>query len=181
MPKLALYTFGIFNAPADSNEMKDFWARVPQVFEQAASIDGFLGRSGYPNGTFGEMPVWGEMTVPRFFNPTDHPGQVHQLQTLSLWQDAESASAFAYHGTHGDALKQRNDWFQQPEWPTMVTWWVPDDQTPTWQEGATQLESLADNGPTAQAFDLAHPFNVEGKPATINRELVRDKRAAAGI
>ena len=178
MARLALFTFGVLNAPRESHAMQTFLNEtVPSVFETATVIDGFIARSGF-GGERSGLASWGERAVPRFLDNDKHAGH---LQTLSLWKDVESASTFAYHGSHGDALKRRTDWFVKPEWPTMVTWWVADDQTPTWLEAATNLEALADNGPTAQAFDLAHPFDADGNPATIDRELVREKRAAAGI
>ena len=176
MARIAFYTFGVLKATSDSEQLQDFWERLPSVFGKAELIDGFIDRSGYPGGMVDDRPMWGERVKPRFFKPREH---ADSLATLSLWHDLESVSAFAYHGFHADALQKRRDWFIAPEWPSYVAWWVPDDHIPTWMEGVSQLELLFENGPTKRAFDFVRPFDSSGEPTTVDREAVRVKWTAA--
>ena len=44
--------------------------------------------------------------------------------------------AFAYRGTHVEAMKYRNDWVHPAEWPNYTAWWVDDDHIPGWEEAA---------------------------------------------
>jgi hypothetical protein len=77
------------------------------------------------------------------------------ITTLSLWLDIEAARRFSYGGLHRVALRRRTEWFQKPEWPGYVLWWVADDKVPTWTEGARKLEALDNDGPTNTGFNFA--------------------------
>ena len=84
------------------------------------------------------------------------------IATLSLWRDIEIARQFAYGGLHRAALRRRSDWFHKAKWPGYVLWWSIDGKVPTWAEGVRKLEALADDGPTAEAFDFANCFDPAG-------------------
>ena len=171
MPRLALYTFGVLRAPTGSDILTDFVAMAPLVFAEAASTDGFLGHAtaARPDlagkAKFGEdFGQWGIAVAPRFYDSFAKPGEETMITTLSLWRDLEVAQQFAYGGLHRAALKRRSDWFQKPEWPGYVLWWVGDGEVPTWAQGAGKLEGLADKGPTSAAFSFTSRFDPEGAP-----------------
>jgi hypothetical protein len=117
---------------------------------------------------------WGVQEHPRFFHEGEH---AQDPRTLSVWADLESVFAFAYAGVHANALRQRQEWFLQPTWPTYVAWWVPDDHTPDWHEAIARHEHLHDHRPSPYAFDFTQPFGPEGHPCVLNRALVQAKMA----
>ena len=97
--------------------------------------------------------------------------------TLSLWSDLESVAAFSYHGPHGEALTKRRDWFEKSDLPVYVAWWVATDHAIDWVEGCDRIDRLHRDGPTADAFNFARPFDFEGKPSVLNRDAVKAKAA----
>jgi hypothetical protein len=173
MPRIALYTFGVLKAPTGSEVLMDFVGAAPSVFAEAGAADGFFGHAGAArpdlagkakfNEDFGP---WGIAVAPRFYDRFAKPGGETMITTLSLWRDVESARAFAYGGLHREALRRRGDWFHKAEWPGYVLWWVGDEETPTWAEGARNLEALAEHGPTGAAFNFAECFDAAGRATT---------------
>ena len=172
MPRLALYTFGVLKAPTGSGSLSDFVAMAPSVFAEAEAIDGFFGHAtaARPDlagkAKFGEdFGPWGIAVAPRFYDRFSKPGEETMITTLSVWRDFALAREFAYGGLHRAALKRRGDWFHKADWPGYVLWWIADGKVPTWAEGARKLETLADAGPTREAFSFANTFDSVGAPA----------------
>lgn len=180
MAKLALFTFGVLVEPQGHPEVQGFWDGADLNFEAAEQSDGFIGRSSYDADT--GLHSWGERVSPRFFVGDEREGTLAP-RTLSMWEDVESAFAFAYSGVHAEALSRRREWFVKPEWPTYVAWWVADDHTPDWHEATTRHEYLHDHGPSAYAFDFKHSFDPDGNPREIDRALMRKKtkKNASGV
>ena len=110
--------------------------------------------------------VWGNFDdLPKVRRLLNSPAKAGATPTtLSLWNNLDPVYSFAYRGIHLEALQKRKEWFQTPEWPTYVAWWVGDDERPTLEEAARRLEHLHDNGPTPEAFTFKQPFDSEGKP-----------------
>lgn len=171
--KLAFMTVGILREPVGHEQVQGFVDRVPTVYEAADTSDGFHGRSIRDLGTY--LHSWGEVKLPACY-PQPTPND-KIASTLSLWADLESVAAFAYFGPHGEALTKRREWFGKTDLPVYVAWWVNEDHAITWAEGCERADFLHQNGPTAQAFDFAHPFDSEGNACTLNREAVKAKAA----
>jgi Domain of unknown function (DUF3291) len=161
MAILGFYTFGIMRAPVDHPDVKGFVERIASTFESAEGTSGFLGRS-----LAAERPP---NIGPRFFRPDQHAAVLH---TLSWWRNLESVFAFAYRGSHAEALRHRKEWFLEAAWPSYVAWWIPEASTPSWQAGVERLERLHDHGPTPEAFNFKMAFDAEGKPMWLDRERV---------
>lgn len=160
MPRVAFYTFSILRAPHGSKQVQGFFDRIFFVFYAADNIDGFIDRARSESD-------WGPYATPRFFVEGKH---AEAPTTLSVWRDLESVYAFVYHGAHLEALKQRKEWFIEPEWPTYVAWWVADDHIPTWVEASDRHEYLHDNGPSFYAFDFKRPFDESGQPTVLDKQ-----------
>ena len=94
------------------------------------------------------------------------------VATFSLWKDLESVCAFAYKFSHGDAFKNRKEWVLKPEWPTYVAWWVADDKLPSRDEACKRLEYIHDNGSSSFAFNFKKPFDKNGDPAELDKQLI---------
>jgi hypothetical protein len=169
MPRLALYTFGVLKDVTGSKILTDFFAMAPSVYAEAA-VDGFIAHAGaarpdlHGKAKFGEdFGPWGFAVAPRFYTGSTKSGEDTMITTLSLWRDIEAARRFSYGGLHRVALRRRSEWFQKPEWPGYVLWWVADDKVPTWTEGARKLEALDDDGPTNTGFNFATCFDPAGR------------------
>ena len=166
--RVALYTFGMFRAPAEDAVNQGFHDRNDRNFQAAESSEGFISRSGYADEPGPES--WGEQVFPRFYVER---GDGFAPSTLSLWRDLSSPMAFSYAGIHAEALKHGREWFLKPAWPPYVLWWVERDHTPDWTEAVHRHAFLHDNQASPFAFDFKTPFDERGRPAVIDRDAVR--------
>lgn len=166
--RLALYTFGVFRKPMSDPANDGFFALDERIFPIVDGAAGMIDRSGYAEEP--DKPMWGAHIFPRFYVER---GDGTSPSTLSLWVDAEAAMAFAYFGLHAEALKRGREWFVDPQWPPYVAWWVAGGHTPTWREATGRLELLHDRGPTAEAFSFKSPFDVAGRPMTLDRDRIK--------
>lgn len=166
--RIALYTFGQFLKPSEHPTNDGFHTRNDPMFALVDKAPGFIARSGYEDEPGPEL--WGEQVYPRFYKDN---GDGWAPSTLSLWVDLESPMAYSYFGGHTEALSKGREWFQNPQWPPLVTWWVEGDHIPNWQEGIERLEYLHDNGPTLQAFNFKFPYNEAGQPISIDRKKIK--------
>jgi hypothetical protein len=181
MPRLALYTFGVLKDVMGSEILTDFVAMAPSVYAESGAVDGFIAHAAAARpdligkAKFGEdFGPWGIYVAPRFYTGSTKPGEETMIITLSLWRDIEAARLFSYGGLHRVALRRRSEWFQKPEWPGYVLWWVADDKVPTWTEGARKLEALDDDGATNTGFNFATCFGPAGRkiePAQRNEHI----------
>jgi hypothetical protein len=174
--RLALYTFGIFRAPADDAANRGFHERNDVNFLAAELSEGFIARSGYLDEPGPES--WGEQVYSRFYVERDDG---YSPSTLSLWKDLVSPMAYAYAGIHAEVLRRAGEWFDKPDWPKYVLWWVDHDRTPTWAEAVAKHELLHDRKATPLAFDFTSPFDEGGRPAVVGREAVRNAMRANEI
>jgi hypothetical protein len=168
--KLAIYNFGLFVAPYESEAVEGFRLREPANFAAAECAAGFLGRSGY-DGEPGP-DCWGEQVFPRFIEGS---GFDWAPSSLSLWADIESLMAFSYSGVHADALKHAKNWQVERQWPALVLWWT--EARPDWSEAVARFERLHDHGPGPVAFHFKDPYGPDGEKASIDRARMRDLAA----
>ena len=165
---LAIYNFGLHVAPYESPEVEGFRLRETANFEAAARAGGYVGRSGY--GDDPGLPSWGPQVFPRFIEGS---GFLTAPSSLSVWTDIESLMAFSYSGVHAEALKGARSWNVKQRWPVTVLWWIDAGRVPEWKDGVEKLEQLDDRGASASAFSFKEPYDADGRPATIDRQLVR--------
>ena len=145
----------------------------PSVYGEAEASEGFIAHAAAARpdlkgeaGLGDDYGLWGLGVAPRFYVGGTGPGQVAMIQTLSLWQDVEAARRFVYNGLHRSALKRRYDWFVKGDFPGYVLWWIAAGKFPTWGEGASRLEALADNGPAPSAFNFSSSFDDRDAPVS---------------
>jgi hypothetical protein len=166
--RVALYTFGVFRAPAGHPVNQGFHDRNDINLLAAERSEGFISRSGYDDEPGPES--WGKQVFPRFYVER---GDGWSPSTLSLWKDLESPIAFTYAGIHAEALKLGRGWFQKPAWPPYALWWVEGDYVPTWSDAVVRHEHLHEHKASSFAFDFKTPFDGDGHPAGIDRGLVK--------
>ncbi len=165
---LALYTYGAFIGRSADPHNDGFHQRNDPVLACVDVAPGLIARSGYDSDP--GPPCWGKQVYPRYWKDN---GDGFSPSTLSLWCNMESAIAFAYYGLHADALKHGREWFQKPQWPPYVAWWIAAGNRPDWTEGVARIEHLQDNGPTPFAFSFTQAFDAEGEPVSVDHERVK--------
>ena len=79
------------------------------------------------------------------------------LVTLSVWRDRAALEAFVYSGTHGRAFARRHEWFEAPDVPANVLWWIEASHVPSVAEAVARLEELRRDGPGREVFALRPP------------------------
>ncbi|MET7639278.1 DUF3291 domain-containing protein [Streptomyces sp. NPDC005438] len=174
MPSLALYTFGVLTSPlADPAPLpREFHDRAGAVYRTISEHPGYLAHAvaaDSEGGTYFDVDwgAWGEFAVPAWYDKGRTAETVALAASLSLWTGPRPAAEAIYTGPHREALNRRHDWFERTEHPSHVFWWVPEDVTPTWQDGVAQLERLHDDGPTPRAFTFHRVFTPDGTPSRI--------------
>ena len=80
------------------------------------------------------------------------------LVNLSVWESLEALRGFYLGEPHAGFLKRRAEWFARASQSYVVLWWVEAGHRPNLDEAGARLEALNTAGPTAAAFDFAHPF-----------------------
>jgi len=159
---LAFMTCGVLRAPIEDPGNETFLQRSLGAWAEAEAHDGFLGYLPEPDPD--GRPT--RFSDPEFANRC--------AITLTRWRDLESVYGFVFHtSAHASALRDRSQWFLHGDWPTSVAWWIEDDMVPTQPESLARYDMLAARGPGPMAFDLRHPFDVHGAPATIDRASAR--------
>ncbi len=102
---LAVYTFGQFLAPYESQKIRGFRNAEPHAMAAIEQSEGFISRSGY-DGEPGPA-CWGTQVFPKYW--VDN-GDGWAPSTLSLWRDIESIMAATYRGFHGAAYRKGRNW-----------------------------------------------------------------------
>ena len=167
--QLALYTFGLFSAPADAPENDEFHARGEDVLVEIERAGGFIARSGYDDDI--NPASWGVQVFPHFYVEA---GDGWAPSTLSLWRDLAAPVAYTYHGRlHAAALRKGRQWFRQGEWPPYVAWWTDAAHRPDWTEGVRRYEAFVENGPSAAGFMFNAPFDANGQATKVAAVDVR--------
>jgi hypothetical protein len=172
--RIALYTFGQFSKPSADPANGGFHRRNDPILAMVDKAPGLIARSGYDSDP--GPPSWGTQVFPRFWIDN---GDGFAPSTLSVWRDMESAFAFSYFGLHAEALKHGREWFQKPQWPPYVLWWVKTAFRPDWSQAIIRHEYLHDNGPTPQAFTFKQAFNASGSPLKLDKSKVERAQQAS--
>ncbi|MWV16186.1 DUF3291 domain-containing protein [Pseudomonas sp. L-22-4S-12] len=139
---LAQLNIASMKEPLESPGMADFVANLERINALAESSPGFVWRLQDEAGDATAIRPFGEQV----------------LVNLSLWQDVESLSDYAYKSAHSEMLKRRNEWFSRLGEAHMVLWWVPAGHLPDVREAAERLRLLRGSGPTGEAFSFRARF-----------------------
>jgi hypothetical protein len=156
--RLAFFTFGVLKAPIGDSMVQGFADRLEGVYAAAEGSAGFFARSVRNYQTWEHS--WGPVVAPEC---TPNGVTLSELaMTLSVWRDLESVAAFAYRGSHGEALSKRSDWFRKGAWPSHVAWWIDEHHRPTWSEAVVRIDRLHERGSLPEAFTFRRPFDPDG-------------------
>ena len=81
---------------------------------------------------------------------------------MSLWESLEDLRNFTYQSDHVHILRQRADWFEPMEGPSMVIWWQPAGEIPSIVEAKHRLECLQQMGSAEDAFTFRSAVDAPG-------------------
>jgi hypothetical protein len=64
-----------------------------------------------------------------------------------------------YKSGHASYLRRRTEWFQVPDRPINVLWWIPEGELPTLGDAVQRLDYLAEHGSSAYGWSLTNPMD----------------------
>src|ERR1051326_6905007 len=113
---LAVFNIGTPVAPLDSAQLKAFMDGLEPINALAERSPGFVWRytADGTNDATAARPMGGDIIV-----------------NFGVWSSREDLWNFVYRSQHLDFLRRRRDWFQRPDQPYLVLWWVPAGHIPT--------------------------------------------------
>ncbi len=74
---------------------------------------------------------------------------------MSVWESPEALGKFVFQTVHRTIYARKHEFFEMPEKPTAVLWWVPVGHNPTISEAKERLDHYIANGPSDFAFGWA--------------------------
>jgi heme-degrading monooxygenase HmoA len=77
---------------------------------------------------------------------------------MSVWESVEALKEFSYSSSHKELFRNRHQWFERMETPSLAMWWIPAGMLPTSDEGKEKLDHIRDYGETALAFTFRNLF-----------------------
>jgi hypothetical protein len=139
---LAQLNVGVLVAPLTDPAMADFVGGLDRLNALADGSPGFVWRlQGDDGNATGLRPFGPEI-----------------LLNMSVWESVEELRDYVYHSAHLDLLRRRREFFQRPDEPYAVLWWVPAGHVPTVDEAWERLQLLRADGPGPRAFTFREPF-----------------------
>ena len=126
----------------DAPELADFGARYDEVNALADDSPGFVWRLQIEDD---------DATAIDYFGP-------EYLVNMSVWEDVEALHDFIYRTAHNEVMARRKEWFERMLEVYAVLWWIPAGTVPTVAQADERLQSLRQNGVTAEAFTFKQIF-----------------------
>lgn len=147
--QLAQFNIGRLKAPLSDPSMEGFTSQIEPVNLMAEKAPGFVWRlieEGKEDAT-GLRPFGDSYLV-----------------NYSVWEDLETLWDFTYRTDHLELLRGRREWFERPEGPHLVLWWIPSGTIPSVEEAGRRLDLLREHGPSPEAFTLRTHFPPPATP-----------------
>jgi len=130
-------------APMDHPLMRGFVEQLAPINALAEASPGFVWRLQTEEGDATSIQAFDDPQI---------------IVNLSLWESLEALRDYVYAGPHLELLKQRKEWMEKVNGPSLALWWLPAGQLPTLEDARRALQNLAEKGSTAEAFSFARPF-----------------------
>ena len=144
---LAQANIARMKAPLDDPAMAGFVSQLERINAVADASPGFVWRLQTEDGDATALRAFEDERI---------------LFNMSVWESLEALHAYVYRGEHVGPLRDRRLWFEPLEGPPLVLWWIEAGHTPTVEEAKERLRTLADTGPTPEAFTFRRPFPAPG-------------------
>lgn len=143
---LAQVNIAWMRAPLTDPQMAGFVAQLQTINTLADQSPGFIWRLQTEEGNATDVRAYDNERI---------------LFNLSVWTSFEALFDYVYRSQHGVAMRDRRQWFETSDQPTMALWWIPAGHIPTVLEARERLDYLCQHGSTAHAFSFKHPFTAD--------------------
>ena len=130
-------------APLDDPRMADFVALLDDVNRLAEASPGFVWRLQGPSGNATDIQADDDPLV---------------IVNLTVWSSPDDLFAYTYRSEHRTVFARRFEWFERWDGPSVALWWQPSGTIPTVEDAFRRLQSLAEHGPTPEAFTFKQQF-----------------------
>ncbi|HEY9819657.1 MAG TPA: DUF3291 domain-containing protein [Candidatus Sericytochromatia bacterium] len=130
-------------APLHDPIMAEFVAQLKSINDLADRTPGFVWRLKTEEGNATSIRAYEDEQI---------------LFNLSVWESIEALSQFVYRSQHGQAMRDRKQWFSKSESASMALWWIPVGHIPTVDEAKERLQHLQECGESAYAFSFQKRF-----------------------
>jgi hypothetical protein len=140
MQHLAQINIGRVLGGPDDPRMADFYANLARINALAERMPGFVWRLKDDSGNAISLH-W--------------PGDPTMNVNMSVWQSAEALGKFVFQTVHRNIYARKHEFFEMPDKPTVVMWWIPAGHIPTLDEAKERLDHLLAHGPNDFAFGWA--------------------------
>jgi hypothetical protein len=127
----------------DDPKMKGFVDGLDPVNALAEQTKGFVWRLQTEEGDATGITIYDDPTI---------------IVNMSVWESLDTLMMFVRSESHMSIMKQRRDWFERPDQPYLVLWWVPENHRPTVEEAEDRLDQLRRQGPSSQAFSVRDTY-----------------------
>ena len=157
---IAQMNVGTARYDLDDPGMADFMRNLDRINALAEASTGFVWR------------LTGEGNNATDIKPTDDP---RFIVNMSVWRSIGALFDYVYRSDHRDVMVRRREWFEKPDGPYQVLWWIDERHTPTVAEGLARLSHLTAHGPTPHAFTFkavfpesaAAPIDLQPEPLCV--------------
>ena len=139
---LAQLSIAHTKAPLDDPLMAGFLSQIEQVYSVADHAPGFVWQLQVEDGSL-TMYSTGDPRI---------------IVTMTVWKSIAALHDFVYRSDHLDPLRERTQWFEKLDEPSLVLWWIPHDSRPRVEQGMARLKYLRRHGPTSKAFTFRNWF-----------------------
>jgi len=127
----------------DNPKMIKFVDGLDPVNALAEQSNGFVWRLQTDDGNATGITIYNDPTI---------------IVNMSVWESFDALMSFVRSEGHLLIMKQRRDWFERPDQPYLVLWWVPESHRPTVEEAESRLDQLRRQGPSPQAFSVRDAY-----------------------
>jgi hypothetical protein len=148
--RLAQANVARMRAPLDDPLMEGFRSQLEAINAIADESPGFVWRLQTAEGDATSIRAFDDERI---------------LFNMSVWDSIEALHAYVYRSGHVGPLRNRREWFEPSEGPSLVLWWIPEGHVPTVEEAKEKLRLLGENGPSPQAFTFRSPYPPLGTQA----------------
>jgi hypothetical protein len=141
MKHLAQVNIGRVLGGPDDPRMADFYGNLAKVNALAERMPGFVWRLKDETGDSAIGLRW--------------PGDATMNVNMSVWESPEALGAFVFNTVHRNIYARKDEFFEPPEAPTVVLWWIEAGHIPTLEEAKARLDRYVAEGPGEDAFGWA--------------------------
>jgi hypothetical protein len=141
MKHLAQVNIGRVLGGPDDPRMTDFYGNLAKVNALAERMPGFVWRLKDETGDSAIGLHW--------------PGDATMNVNMSVWESPEALGAFVFNTVHRNIYARKDEFFERPDRPTVLLWWIEAGHIPTLDEAKARLDRYVAEGPGEDAFGWA--------------------------